>query len=205
MQAPAGLRERKKQRTREAIVDAAFKLFAERGFEHTTIADIAAAADIAPRTFFGYFSSKEEVVFWDFQDHYDAIAARLRDRDDGETTMAALRVWIGEQFHRRELNDERNRLRRRLIAECEPVTAADRHKLGQFEDLLAESVARDLGDRPEDLRPRMVAAAATAALGSFQARVKQGGDPAVEPDEAVAMFNQAMTFLEGGIAALRED
>src|ERR1700759_3652108 len=57
------LRDRKKARTRQAIIDAAAELFATRGYEETTIADIAAAADIGTRTFFSYFASKEEVLF----------------------------------------------------------------------------------------------------------------------------------------------
>ena len=71
-----GLRERKKQQTREPIHRAAMRLFAERGFEATTIADIAAAADIAPRTFFAYFPSKEEAVFPKFE----TALGRLRPR-----------------------------------------------------------------------------------------------------------------------------
>jgi AcrR family transcriptional regulator len=58
-----GLRERKRARTRQALVEAATELFARQGYEATTVADIAAAADIGTRTFFGHFASKEEVLF----------------------------------------------------------------------------------------------------------------------------------------------
>ena len=60
-----GLRERKKRRTRQALRQAAVRLFLERGFEATTIADITAAADVAPRTFFSYYPTKEDVVLDD--------------------------------------------------------------------------------------------------------------------------------------------
>src|SRR4051794_24762431 len=91
-----GLRERKKERTRRTIEDAAFALFAERGYSATTVADIAAAADIAPRTFFAYSPSKEDVVFAHFDGLTATLQAHLAARGPKETTFDALRTWIGE-------------------------------------------------------------------------------------------------------------
>src|SRR5215203_3521882 len=95
-----GLRARKKQRTREQIVEAAMRLFAERGYHATTIADIATAADVAPRTFFAYFPSKEAVVFHNLDRDLESLASALRDRLPGETAFDALRRWIDAMFDR---------------------------------------------------------------------------------------------------------
>jgi AcrR family transcriptional regulator len=128
-----GLRERKKQRTREAIVDAALRLFEERGFEQTTIADIAEAADIAPRTFFGYFPSKEDVVFADFPQTLETLAERLRGRADEETAIDAIRAWIGALLEERGLHDERELCRKRVIGEAPALAAHNRALMGQVE------------------------------------------------------------------------
>ena len=90
-----GLRQRKKARTRRALADAAMLLFAERGYEETTVADLAAAVDIAPRTFFSYFPAKEDVLFADIDDRIAALA-QLELRQPGEPLVDATRRMAGQ-------------------------------------------------------------------------------------------------------------
>jgi AcrR family transcriptional regulator len=202
MEATPGLRERKKQRTREAIVDAAFELFAERGFDGTTIAQIADAADIAPRTFFSYFPSKDDVVFHDFEQNYAMVAAWLRDRELGTNSIDALRAGItnaiGEVGEAGPAHMREKRLRKQLIRENEPLAAHSRHLRGKFGELLAEAVAEDLGDSPSDLRPRLVAAAAAAAIGVIDDL------PDDDVEHSIETFDSLLAFLRGGLAALQD-
>ena len=205
-----GLRERKKEQTRRAIEDAAFRLFEERGYAATTVADIAAAADIAPRTFFSYFPSKEAVVFGDFDEVFGALETRMRERADGENAFEALREWIGELIARgaEKDDDDREWLRHCLVRDNDALAAHERHIMGRFETLIAESVAIDLGSAPDDLQPKLIAAAAVAALMALSS---DGDDDTRRtkkrhsPDAAdLARLDEAFTFLRGGIAALQE-
>jgi len=202
MEATPGLRERKKQRTREAIVEAAFELFAKRGFDGTTIAEIADAADIAPRTFFSYFPSKDDVVFHDFEETYAMMASWLRDREPGTNAIDALRAGIASKVaqvgevdsaHLRE-----KRLRNRLIRENDSLAAHSDYLKGRFMELLAEAVAKDLGDTPADLRPRLVAAACGAAMGVIEEM------PDEDVEHSVETFESLLAFLRGGLAALQD-
>jgi AcrR family transcriptional regulator len=196
-----GLRERKKEQTRHAIEDAAFRLFAERGFQATTVADIADAADVAPRTFFAYFPSKEDVLFADFDETFDALAERLRGRPADESTFDALRNWIAGLLPELEADGGRGALRQRLCSEHPSIAAHDRHLMARFEALIAESVAADLGDAPTDMRPRMIAAAAIAALMAMRPN-----DPGAEELPARAKLqrvDEALEFLRGGVAVLQ--
>jgi AcrR family transcriptional regulator len=194
-----GHRERKKEQTRRAISDAAMRLFAERGFAATTISDIAVAADIAPRTFFAYFPSKEDVVFADFDEYTSSLQERLDARGPGETTFDALRAWIGDLIDTEDpAEDERDSIRRQLTCENDGLVAHERHLMSRFEAIIGASVAEDLGAAPDDLGPRLVAAAAIAALKSLEApEAKDGAD-------AHAVVDEAFAFLQGGIAALQE-
>jgi AcrR family transcriptional regulator len=196
-----GLRERKKEQTRRAIEDAAFRLFAERGFQATTVADIAEAADVAPRTFFAYFPSKEDVLFADFDETSEALAARLRDRLPGESTFDALRAWISGLLPHIEADENREALRHRLCSEYDSIAAHERHLMARFEAIIAESVAADLGDAPSDLRPRMIAAAAIAALMAM--RPDDPGAEELPAREKLQRLDEALEFLRGGLATLQ--
>lgn len=84
------LRERKKRRTRDAVIEAALRLFVEKGFDATTVEEIAAAAEVAPRTFYRYFPTKEAVIFLDQELENEAIKQALSDRHPGESDLDLL-------------------------------------------------------------------------------------------------------------------
>jgi AcrR family transcriptional regulator len=90
LQRPSSPRERRKTRTMRLIQGEALRLFAEKGYDQTTIEEIADAADISPRTFFRYFPTKEDVVLWD---EYDAMTLEmLEQRPAGESPGETLRT-----------------------------------------------------------------------------------------------------------------
>ena len=203
-----GLRERKKQQTRQAIHEAAMRLFAERGFEATTIADIAAGADVSPRTFFAYFPSKEEAVFQKFEMAFAEFDRALRERPDGMTALEALRGWIEREAHKYAPTPENVRLELKLRRESPAVAACDLRHRQQYEHRLAEAVADDLGEPAGALRPRLVAAAAMAALttaGDTADKVMEE-DPEAAREmiaDPMGFLDDALRFLQAGLAALR--
>src|SRR6202035_2173045 len=106
-----GLRERKKQQTRERIARVALELFAERGYDETTLADIAEAADVSPRTIFAYYESKEDILFCEEGVFLERLREMLEERPPGTTTIDAIR----EFFASIEPPDEQARLRKKVV------------------------------------------------------------------------------------------
>jgi AcrR family transcriptional regulator len=194
-----GLRERKKQRTREHIVEQAMALFDKRGFEHVTIADIAAAADIAPRTFFSYFPSKEDVVFHDFHAYFAALEDQMDARPPGESTLDVLRAFVEGILERMDHDDPAEQCRRRVVANSPTLQQRDRELVGRFERLLADNLARDLGVDRDSPRARVVAAASAAALTELERMF----DKENMPENPMAAFDEVFAFVRGGIDAFQ--
>jgi AcrR family transcriptional regulator len=84
------LRDRKRERTRRALIDAAAELFERKGYDETTVAQIAAAAEIGTRTFFGYFASKEDILFPDSDMRTRTTIEAIADRDPAEGPVEVL-------------------------------------------------------------------------------------------------------------------
>jgi AcrR family transcriptional regulator len=197
-----GLRERKKQKTRDTIIKVALELFAERGYEQTTIAEIADAAEISPRTIFAYFPSKEDILFCDLPESQERLAQALRERPAGKTALDVLRDFIAGSL----LNPDHNEaLRKRILASDETLMRAERARFAPFEELMMEAIAEDLHAGPDDIRPQIVAAALIAAFSSIQDRDPSAPPESFSPERAMAVIDDVMGFLRGGLEALRRD
>lgn len=159
------LRDRKKQRTRRTIEQVALDLFEEDGFDGTTIELIANAADIAPRTFFHYFASKEDVILGDYATRLDRIVTALKARPAGEAPWPALRAAFMTVAADYETEREQLLRRFRIIQATPSIAARNLQIQATWEDAITETVANWLDlDAATDLRPRLIAGAALAAM-----------------------------------------
>lgn len=208
---PIGLRERKKQQTRELIARVALELFDRQGFATTTIPEIARAADVSPRTVSSYFPAKEELVFPDSEATFDRLEARLRARELGETMAEALRGWIASESPRWEAREPMAAMQRRVIAAEPSLGHWMRRYMARGEAIVARAIADDLGCEPDDLIARMASAATMAVFGVLGADKEAAiDDPDCSPPrtpaerrDALAMLDQALLFVSAGIRALQ--
>src|SRR2546428_10560990 len=186
-----GLRERKKQRTRETIARAAHELFAERGYHATTLPDIAEAADVSTRTIFAYFPSKEDILFSDFTLLKEALAQALAEGPQDEDALETVRKFI-LSTHKVDENELDQQLRR-CVESDETLRSHLRARLAQLEELIAAAIAKDIGAPEDDLRPHVVAASLTAA---FIVLTERGGKSAKpqSPAEVAALIDPVITF-----------
>ncbi|MGH2372797.1 MAG: TetR/AcrR family transcriptional regulator, partial [bacterium] len=160
-----GRRERKKHATRAALELAALRLFAKKGYENTTIEDIAETADVAVRTFFRHFSSKQHVLFddldQDINDHFQtALLTRPIDEHVIDTMREVLRgLNLDAPERQRQI-----RVRMNLIEQQPALRAMFYAVFRQPTEIIAEHAARLCGLSVDDLFPRLLATAATESI-----------------------------------------
>jgi AcrR family transcriptional regulator len=193
-----GLRERKKRETRDALTRAALELFAERGYDETTLAEIAEAAGVSTRTIFAYFPSKEDILFSTIEAMRDALACALAERPAGTDALAALREFILSSAHQKtELDYKLGR----LCAADPTLSSHKRARIAQLQEVLAAAIADDLGVGPDDLRPQVAAASLTAAFEVLE-RQDRGLSTAPTNAEIAAAIDPVISFVRAGLQAL---
>ena len=187
-----GLRERNKQRRQDAVVRAAYRLFAERGYDATTVADIAAAAEVAPRTVAMYFPSKQDIALSRFGEAADELTRALRERDPGETVPQVLARWL--RTDERPADREIKQLSKRLFAANPELSALRAARMRAAISEGAAVVAAQTGLAADSPGPRIAAVAAAAIL------IELADTPS--GDERDVAIDTAMRFLGAGIDTL---
>jgi len=205
-----GLRELKKEQTRQHIADTAFRLFAGKGFDRVTVAEIAREAQVAEATVFNYFDSKEDLFYW----RLEAFGARLADavsaRPAGEPALAAFRRALlaeGGLLAQVEAGDaqalEQLRTVNRVISDSPALRAREQQAFTRNADALAALLAAETGAPADDLRPQV---AANALLGVHRAlidyirrRLASGDEPGGLAAEVRKLTAAAFALLEHGL------
>jgi AcrR family transcriptional regulator len=199
VEAASGLRERKKARTREAIIDAALDLFGRKGFDATTIEDIAAAADVSPRTFFRYFDSKVDLVMAHNEAHGDKIAPLIAARPASEGPLEALRQVMQQMLL--ELLADPSVVREFQVMMGTPtLRKLAREHFYEEEAELVSAFASRLGTDDADLTANVMAGAAASAIWAVIDRWLAEG---TEVERLPPMIDEAFTLLEQGFSPAR--
>ena len=188
-------RARKKAATKHAIQDHALKLFVEKGYDATTVDEIAAAAGVSHMTFFRYFPRKEEVVEYDEHDPLleQLIAARPPDEPPLVVLHNAIRVGL-----ERILTTDREALliRTRLVLRNPVLRSRNLVVQDTTRDLLANALARRAGLTEPDLATTVQASAALDAVGVAMMAWAHGK----EETNPVALIDEAFAALESGVS-----
>jgi len=196
-----GRRERKKQRTRQALIDAAVELFERKGYEETTVAEIAAAADLSTRTFFLHFPTKEDVLLGNAQARFDlglrVISEPLAGESATELLLRAMQEMITNSWST-DLPTGLAALRTRLLTSVPELRARLLHHMYLGQEEMVEALHQTY---PEQYDRVDLAAMVGAALGAVNAAaltsIRQGGGA----ETVRAAMRRAVDFAVRGFEA----
>jgi AcrR family transcriptional regulator len=210
MEMEMGLRERKKEQTRQLIAETAWRLFADRGFAQVTVAEVARQAQVAVATVFNYFPTKEDL----FYHRLETFGARLVDaiatRAEGEPVLVAFRRYLlesGGLLAQVEAGDpqalERLRTVNRVIAASPALLAREQRALARNADALAALLAAETDTQAHDLRPQIAANALIgvqrALIDYIRRRVVADEEPARLAADVRRLGQRAFALLEHGL------
>ena len=194
-----GRRERKKAATRSALHEAALRLVAERGLDGVSVDDIAARADVSPRTFFNYFATKDDAVLGLDPAALRRTAQALAERPADESAVAALRAVQREQAEEMAREPELWPLRLQVIEANPGLVGRLVTHFGEADRALATAVAERTGtDVDTDTLPTLLALTSGAVLRTALHRWLTGGFT----DSLPRLVDEAWDVLVRGLAAL---
>jgi AcrR family transcriptional regulator len=156
-------------------------------------------AEVSPRTIFAYFPSKEDILFSNLPEIQERLAQALRDRPEGATSLDVLREFILGSLG----PDHTDVLRKCIVGADETLKRSERARFAPLEQLMVEAIAEDLHAGPGDIRPQIVAAAIFAAFNALDDSDPSGSPQPFSPEHAIAVIDDVMSFLRGGLEALR--
>ena len=201
-----GRRERKKQRTRDALIDAAFTLFAEKGFETTTVEEIADTVDVSSRTFFRYFSSKEDVVLTYQEEQFAALTEAFANRPPDEPVMTAMRnagvaVMRACEEGAYGFDPAKFSCIQQLMQNSPAVFSRSLEHGQKKQAHITKLIAERMGvDPAEDLRPHVAAGAASCAFQAAFEVWMHGKVPSNKGAERFSdLVDQIFAILADGI------
>ena len=201
-----GLRERKKLQTRQHIADVAARLFAEHGFEDVTVDQVAAAADVAKKTVFNYFPTKEDLVFDRTEERELDIIALVRDRPAGTSVIAAFRAKT--MLFLSTIAEQPPGFQRGSVIELTRDSTALQRKGLEIQETQARVLARELaaaGGQPEwdplaNSVARTLLAANRAVFMEVHRQLHAGATPSEAARIARAAAERIYDQLERGLA-----
>jgi AcrR family transcriptional regulator len=190
-----GLRERKKQKTREAIQRAALRLFSKQGYEETTVEEIAAAAEISPSTFFNYFPTKEDVVLYDMYDPMTIEMILKRPKDEPLNTVA--RHVLEGMSELMERDKEMMLERAKLVMEVPELRGRMWDELERTQTVFAQALAERTRRSVDDFELRVTTRIFVAAM--YEAALEWMRDNgreslAILADRALAVMERGATL-----------
>jgi AcrR family transcriptional regulator len=204
MSAEPGLRERKKERTRQQIGEAAQRLFAERGFDAVTVAEVAREADVSVGTVFNYFPTKEELFYSGMESFEERLVEAVRGRDAGESVPAAFRDFVLAGTSRLAAEEVAELIASAAsVIETSPaLQARERQVVAEFTEQLTELIAEEQGAGAVEAW-----AVANALMGVQRAlvahvrvRVLAGVKGRPLASDARTQGTRAFALLESGLA-----